>query len=88
MLENGAVITPETDKLDKLSTYRIAILVGVFSVHALGEGAGLGGAFHGCKGWLITMAIGLHNIPEGLALVRSLSKVDQLLHIMHTLMRL
>jgi len=72
VLENGQGPTIAHSKVgNNLSFYRTAILVGVFSVHAVGEGAGLGVAFHGCKGWLITFAIGLHNIPEGLALVRS-----------------
>ena len=41
------------------------------SVHAMGEGAGVGVSYSGKSGWtqglLVTLAIGLHNIPEGLA---------------------
>eukprot|EP00878_Enallax_costatus_P038178 GHUV01043344.1.p2 GENE.GHUV01043344.1~~GHUV01043344.1.p2 ORF type:complete len:151 (+),score=40.10 GHUV01043344.1:68-454(+) len=41
------------------------------AVHAVGEGGGVGVSFAGQRGWaqgtLVTLAIGLHNVPEGLA---------------------
>lgn len=41
------------------------------AAHAFGEGSGVGVSFSGPAGWqqgvLVTIAIGLHNIPEGLA---------------------
>lgn len=41
------------------------------TAHAIGEGSGVGVAYSGKRGWaqgvLVTLAIGLHNIPEGLA---------------------
>lgn len=41
------------------------------TAHAIGEGSGVGVAYSGRRGWaqgvLVTLAIGLHNIPEGLA---------------------
>jgi len=41
------------------------------TAHAFGEGAGVGVSFSGRRGWteglLVTLAIGVHNIPEGLA---------------------
>ncbi|GMH45814.1 hypothetical protein BSKO_13777 [Bryopsis sp. KO-2023] len=47
------------------------LVVGIMAAHAIGEGSGVGVAYAGGKGWsqgvLVTLAIGLHNIPEGLA---------------------
>ena len=41
------------------------------AAHAVGEGAGVGVSYSGDSGWsqglLVTLAIGLHNVPEGLA---------------------
>ncbi|KAK2078057.1 hypothetical protein QBZ16_003925 [Prototheca wickerhamii] len=50
---------------------RAAMMVGIMAAHALGEGCGVGVSFSGPRGWtsglLTTLAIGVHNIPEGLA---------------------
>ena len=50
---------------------KILLVLGIMSVHAVGEGAGVGVSYSGKSGWtqglLVTLAIGLHNIPEGLA---------------------
>ncbi|KAK9844479.1 hypothetical protein WJX74_003025 [Apatococcus lobatus] len=47
------------------------LVVGIMAAHGLGEGCGVGVSFCGARGWaqgtLVTLAIGLHNIPEGLA---------------------
>lgn len=47
------------------------LVVGVMAAHAIGEGSGVGVSYSGSRGWsrgvLVTLAIGLHNIPEGLA---------------------
>ncbi len=47
------------------------LIVGVMAAHAFGEGSGVGVSFSGNRGWaqgmLVTIAIGLHNIPEGMA---------------------
>ncbi|KAK3255848.1 hypothetical protein CYMTET_34992, partial [Cymbomonas tetramitiformis] len=47
------------------------LILGIMTVHAFGEGAGVGVCFSGQRGWtqgvLVTLAIGAHNIPEGLA---------------------
>jgi len=52
------------------------LLVAIMSAHALGEGSGVGVSFCGRRGWaqgvLVTLAIGLHNIPEGLATATAL----------------
>ncbi|MEW5314637.1 MAG: hypothetical protein WDW38_006115 [Sanguina aurantia] len=47
------------------------LIIGVMAAHAFGEGSGVGVSFAGPRGWaqgtLVTLAIGLHNIPEGMA---------------------
>lgn len=47
------------------------LVIGIMAAHAVGEGSGVGVAYSGNRGWsqgiLVTLAIGLHNIPEGLA---------------------
>jgi zinc transporter ZupT len=46
------------------------LIVGVMTVHSLAEGVGIGAAFGGSEtlGVLITIAIAVHNVPEGLAI--------------------
>ncbi len=46
------------------------LIVGVMTVHSAAEGVGIGAAFGGGEalGWLIAVAIAVHNIPEGLAI--------------------
>ena len=50
---------------------KVTLMVGIMAAHAFGEGSGVGVSFCGHRGWaqgvLVTLAIGLHNIPEGLA---------------------
>lgn len=50
---------------------KILLVLGIMAAHAVGEGAGVGVSYAGTRGWsqglLVTLAIGLHNIPEGLA---------------------
>jgi zinc transporter ZupT len=47
------------------------------AAHAVGEGSGVGVSFSGDRGWAagstVTLAIGLHNIPEGLAVATVLA---------------
>ena len=56
---------------------KTVLMVGIMAAHALGEGSGVGVSFSGAKGWaqgqLITLAIGVHNIPEGLAVATVLA---------------
>lgn len=49
---------------------RALLVVGVMTVHSFTEGVGVGVAFGGTQalGILITIAIAVHNIPEGLAI--------------------
>lgn len=50
---------------------RLVLIVGIMAAHAMGEGCGVGVSFVGDKGFsqgiLTTIAIGVHNIPEGMA---------------------
>ena len=50
---------------------RLILIVGIMAAHAIGEGCGVGVSFCGEKGLsqgiLTTLAIGVHNIPEGMA---------------------
>ncbi len=50
---------------------RMFLIVGIMAAHAVGEGCGVGVSFVGDKGFsqgiLTTIAIGVHNIPEGMA---------------------
>ncbi|GAX83798.1 hypothetical protein CEUSTIGMA_g11223.t1 [Chlamydomonas eustigma] len=47
------------------------LIVTVMAAHAFGEGSGVGVSYSGQRGWaqglLVTIAIGVHNIPEGMA---------------------
>lgn len=47
------------------------LVVGIMTLHSFGEGSGVGVSFAGPKGLsqgiLVTLAIAVHNIPEGLA---------------------
>ena len=44
-----------------------SLLLCTMAAHALGEGAGVGASFRGPSGPLVTLAMALHNVPEGLA---------------------
>mgnify|MGYP006281123761 CR=1 FL=1 len=47
-----------------------AILVGIMTLHSFSEGIGVGVSWGGgdTLGWFVTLAIAIHNIPEGLAI--------------------
>lgn len=53
------------------SARRMVLMIGIMAAHAFGEGCGVGVSFCGERGWaqgvLTTLAIGVHNVPEGLA---------------------
>ena len=53
------------------------LMVGIMTLHAFGEGSGVGVSFSGQsglkQGTLVTLAIGIHNIPEGLAVAMVLA---------------
>lgn len=50
---------------------KMVLVVGIMTLHSFGEGSGVGVSFAGSKGLsqgvLVTIAIAVHNIPEGLA---------------------
>ncbi|KAM7265060.1 hypothetical protein ACFE04_002743 [Oxalis oulophora] len=50
---------------------KAVLVIGIMTLHSFGEGSGVGVSFAGSKGFtqglLITLAIAVHNIPEGLA---------------------
>nr|XP_018675384.1 PREDICTED: putative zinc transporter At3g08650 isoform X2 [Musa acuminata subsp. malaccensis] len=50
---------------------KVILVVGIMTLHSFGEGSGVGVSFAGPKGLsqglLVTLAIAVHNIPEGLA---------------------
>ena len=49
----------------------MVLMIGIMNLHSFGEGFGVGVSFAGSKGLsqgvLVTIAIVVHNIPEGLA---------------------
>jgi zinc transporter ZupT len=55
------------EELSGADARKALLIVGVMAAHALGEGSGVGVSFSGNRGWaqgtLVTIAIGLHNIP-------------------------
>ena len=57
--------------LEGADARKTLLMVGIMTAHSLGEGSGVGVSFSGTKGWaqgqLVTLAIGVHNIPEGMA---------------------
>eukprot|EP01025_Chloroclados_australasicus_P013629 TRINITY_DN1640_c0_g1_i12.p1 TRINITY_DN1640_c0_g1~~TRINITY_DN1640_c0_g1_i12.p1 ORF type:complete len:623 (-),score=76.48 TRINITY_DN1640_c0_g1_i12:256-2124(-) len=59
------------ESLQGASARKVVLVVGIMAAHALGEGSGVGVSFCGKRGWaqgiLVTFAIGVHNIPEGMA---------------------
>lgn len=58
-------------KLHGPKAKRLILIVGIMAAHAIGEGCGVGVSFVGEKGFdqglLTTLAIGIHNVPEGMA---------------------
>lgn len=56
---------------------KVILFLAVMAAHAVGEGGGVGVSFSGERGWAsgttVAVAIGLHNIPEGLAVATVLA---------------
>lgn len=59
-------------ELSGINAKKAFMIIFIMTVHSVGEGAGVGVSFAGGNGWtkglLVTIAIGVHNIPEGLAI--------------------
>ncbi len=60
----------EFHKLRGADALKALMIVGVMTIHSVSEGVGVGVAFGGGEtlGLFITIAIAVHNIPEGLAI--------------------
>ena len=67
----------EFSGLKGLEAKKVVLFLGIMTLHAVGEGCGVGVSYSGPegfpKGLLVTVAIGLHNIPEGLAVATVLA---------------
>ncbi|CAG2161871.1 unnamed protein product [Oppiella nova] len=63
--------------LEGVNAHKAVLIVAIMTLHAFGEGAGVGVSFAGPRGLpqglLVTIAIAVHNIPEGLAVSMVLS---------------
>jgi zinc transporter ZupT len=68
ILEDREVL--EIGALKEADALKALMIVGVMTVHSFSEGVGVGVSFGGGQalGGLITTAIAVHNIPEGLAI--------------------
>jgi zinc transporter ZupT len=62
--------TPSVAALKGADARKALLIMGIMTVHSAAEGVGVGVAFGGREGLgeFITLAIALHNIPEGLAI--------------------
>lgn len=62
--------TPSLGRLRGADARRALLILGVMTLHSAAEGIGLGVSFGGgtTLGLFITVAIAVHNIPEGLAI--------------------
>ena len=62
--------TPDFNDIKKLGARQGFLIIAIMTIHSAAEGIGLGVAFGGGQdlGWFATIAIGIHNIPEGLAI--------------------
>ena len=66
----GALVSGEQGGASAMR--KTVLFLGVMTLHAFGEGSGVGVSFAGADGWRqgvgVAAAIGIHNIPEGAAL--------------------
>ena len=62
--------SPELSQLTGADAKRALLIIAVMTAHSTAEGVGVGAAFGGgdTLGIAITLAIAIHNIPEGLAI--------------------
>jgi zinc transporter ZupT len=64
------VDAPDVAQLTGSDARKAVLILAVMTAHSAAEGVGVGAAFGGgdTLGWAITVAIAIHNIPEGLAI--------------------
>ncbi|MGM0517950.1 MAG: ZIP family metal transporter [Pseudomonadota bacterium] len=62
--------TPDVGELQGADAKKALLILGVMTAHSFAEGVGVGVSFGGGEelGMFITVAIAVHNIPEGLAI--------------------
>ncbi len=68
LIDHDAI--PSFDKMDSVSARQAFLIIAIMTIHSAAEGIGIGVAFGGGEklGWFATIAIAIHNIPEGLAI--------------------
>lgn len=61
--------TPDVASLTGHDARKALLIIAVMTAHSVAEGVGVGASFGGgaTLGWVITLAIAIHNIPEGIA---------------------
>lgn len=67
----GLLPVHSPEALNHLDFRRMLLILVVMTAHSVAEGIGIGVAFGDARvqlGWILTLAIALHNVPEGLAI--------------------
>lgn len=66
----GRIGAPDVGRLSGVDARKAVLIIAVMTAHSAAEGVGVGAAFGGgdALGLAITIAIALHNIPEGVAI--------------------
>ncbi len=61
---------PDFTDIDSFNARQAFLIIAIMTIHSAAEGIGIGVAFGDGKelGWFATIAIAVHNIPEGLAI--------------------
>jgi zinc transporter, ZIP family len=61
---------PDLASLGGANAHKALLIIAVMTAHSVAEGVGVGASFGGGNtlGWVIAVAIAIHNIPEGVAI--------------------
>jgi zinc transporter, ZIP family len=64
-----SIPTPDVAQLTGGDARKALLIIAVMTAHSVAEGVGVGASFGGGStlGWVIALAIAIHNIPEGIA---------------------